>query len=206
MYANGNGLFESCSLANLAAGLSVEKVGTVSISLNDIKSYKKGLVSSPKFFLNAEDVLKHGDLVVGSDSSPTVVFTNGCFDVIHAGHVSYLSAAKKLGDLLIIGINDDESVRRLKGPARPVNTLENRAKVLAAMSFVDYIIPFSDDTPIKLIELISPDVLVKGGDYIAEEIVGYNFVTSNGGSVKVLPHVDGLSSSATIAKINNNLD
>ena len=101
-----------------------------------------------------------------------IVFTNGCFDVIHAGHISYLSAAKDLGDILIIGINDDSSVSRLKGMTRPVNSLDNRMKVLSALSCVDYIIPFSEDTPLDLIKLISPHVLVKGGDYSVEEIVG----------------------------------
>jgi len=130
-----------------------------------------------------------------------IVFTNGCFDILHAGHVRYLQKARELGDRLIVGLNDDASVRRLKGKMRPIQPLEDRAAVLAALAFVDLVVPFSEDTPIKLIEAIAPDVLVKGGDYRPEEIVGADFVRARGGSVVVVPFLEGRSTSAIVERI-----
>ena len=131
----------------------------------------------------------------------TVVFTNGCFDVLHAGHISLLKQAKKFGDILIVGINSDDSVRRLKGTSRPVNKLENRIAVLSALSCVDYIMTFDEDTPLSLIEDIRPDVLVKGGDYALSQIVGAECVTSYGGRVLTVPLVQNLSSTHIINQL-----
>jgi len=129
-----------------------------------------------------------------------LVLTNGCFDILHAGHVEYLAAAKEMGDKLIVAINTDKSVRKLKGSSRPINTLAHRAKVLASLQCVDKVVFFDEDTPIKLIKTIKPDVLVKGGDYKIKDIVGYKEVTKSGGSVVTIPLFDGLSTSKIIAK------
>lgn len=131
----------------------------------------------------------------------TLVFTNGCFDIIHRGHIAYLSEAASLGSMLIIGLNTDSSVRRLKGPQRPLQDQETRAMVLASLRFVDYVIYFDEDTPMKLISEIQPDILVKGGDYVPDEIVGYDVVTSYGGKVMVLPYLDGFSTTGILSRI-----
>lgn len=130
-----------------------------------------------------------------------IVFTNGCFDVLHFGHVHYLLEAKKLGDILVVGLNSDDSVRRLKGPTRPINGEKERAFVLAALSFVDYVVLFEEDTPENLIKAVWPDVLVKGGDYALDQIVGADFVTQNGGTVTTIPFVEGFSSSQIIEQL-----
>lgn len=130
-----------------------------------------------------------------------IVFTNGCFDVLHFGHVHYLLQAKELGDVLVVGLNSDDSVRRLKGPSRPINGEKERAFVLAALTCVDYVVVFEEDTPKELIETVRPDVLVKGGDYALDQIVGADFVTRNGGSVTTLPFVEGFSSTRIIEQL-----
>ena len=127
-----------------------------------------------------------------------VVFTNGCFDVLHRGHVTYLAEARDLGNCLVVGLNSDASVKRLKGENRPINNENDRALLLAALSFVDYIIIFEEDTPKNLIEQVKPDILVKGGDYKIEDIVGADFVLKNGGEVLTIDFVDGYSSSKII--------
>lgn len=130
-----------------------------------------------------------------------IVFTNGCFDVLHFGHVHYLLQAKELGDILVVGLNSDDSVRRLKGPSRPINGEKERAFVLAALACVDYVVVFEEDTPKELIETVRPDVLVKGGDYALDQIVGADFVTRTGGSVTTLPFVEGFSSTRIIEQL-----
>ena len=131
-----------------------------------------------------------------------IVFTNGCFDLLHVGHIRYLSKAKKLGDFLIIGLNSDRSVKKLKGKDRPINSFEDRATLLSALNSVDLVIKFEEQTPENLIKDIVPDVLVKGGDYNIEDIVGYQIVIQNGGQVKTLSFYDGYSSTNYIDKIN----
>lgn len=131
----------------------------------------------------------------------TIVMTNGCFDFLHAGHVAYLEEAKGLGDRLIVAVNDDDSVRRLKGADRPVNTLEDRMAVLAGLASVDWVVPFSEDTPARLIQLLLPNVLVKGGDYRPDDIAGAKDVLRNNGEVRVLAFRDGHSSSQIIEKL-----
>ncbi len=127
-----------------------------------------------------------------------VVFTNGCFDLLHIGHVTYLAAAKSLGKILIVGVNDDASVKRLKGESRPINPLADRLGVLAALESIDYVIPFGEDTPYHLIDTLRPDVLVKGGDYTIDTIVGSDLVIERGGRVEVIPFVEGKSTTAII--------
>lgn len=133
----------------------------------------------------------------------TIVFSNGCFDILHRGHVEYLSKAADLGDILIIGLNTDDSVRRLKGQSRPVNDEKARAVVLAALEFVDAIMFFEEDTPYNLIKRVQPDVLVKGKDYKAEDIVGYDIVTAKGGKVETIELVEGFSTTKTIEKMRD---
>ena len=130
-----------------------------------------------------------------------IVFTNGCFDILHAGHVTYLSKAAKLGDILVIGLNSDNSVKRLKGESRPINNEDDRALVLSALEFVDFVVMFSDYTPKALIEAITPDVLVKGGDYIPENVVGAEHVINSGGRVEIIPLLEGRSTTSIINKM-----
>lgn len=140
----------------------------------------------------SEDLRNHGK---------TIVFTNGCFDLIHPGHIHLLREARALGDVLFVGLNDDDSVRRLKGPARPINSLEDRSAVLSAIRYVDHIIPFSEDTPLELIEAIKPDVLVKGGDWKEEEVVGGDLVKARRGRVVVVPYLRGYSTTGLLEKL-----
>ena len=130
-----------------------------------------------------------------------IVFTNGCFDLLHFGHVDYLSEAADLGDVLVLGLNSDESVRMLKGPRRPVNSQDTRAFMLASLSFVTGVIVFEEQTPINLIKFIKPDILVKGSDYIPEEMIGYDVVTSYGGTVRTIELIPGYSTSNILQKI-----
>ncbi|MCB0725004.1 MAG: D-glycero-beta-D-manno-heptose 1-phosphate adenylyltransferase [Ignavibacteriae bacterium] len=136
------------------------------------------------------------------DENKKLVFTNGCFDILHRGHVEYLNQAKDLGDLLIIGLNSDDSVKRLKGQDRPINNENDRAFLLDNLKSVDYVIVFNEDTPYNLIKEIIPDFLVKGGDWKEEDIVGYDIVKENGGEVKSLNYVNNYSTTGLIEKIN----
>jgi len=135
------------------------------------------------------------------DAGDEIVFTNGCFDILHAGHIAYLEAAAKLGHHLIIGVNDDASVKRLKGETRPINVLASRLFLLGSLSCVDAVVSFSEDTPLDLIKHLKPDILVKGGDYKPENIVGAAEVISWGGEVKVIPFIEGFSTSKLESKI-----
>ena len=132
-----------------------------------------------------------------------IVFTNGCFDIIHKGHVSYLAKARDLGTKLILGLNTDESVKRLKGANRPVKELESRALTVASFEYIDLVIPFSEDTPLKVISTLLPDVLVKGGDYKIDDIVGAKEVTANGGTVQTIDFVDGFSTTNYFKKLQD---
>ena len=131
-----------------------------------------------------------------------VAFTNGCFDILHLGHLEILTKSKEFGDRLIVAVNSDESVRKLKGKERPINDFQTRSNMLASFSFVDYVVEFSDDTPKKLIQIIKPDFLIKGGDYKKKDIVGNDIVSSYGGETIIIPLIDGLSSTNTINKLN----
>ncbi len=139
-----------------------------------------------------------------NESNQKIVFTNGCFDILHRGHVEYLCHARDLGDKLILGLNTDTSVKRLgKSPERPINNQETRATVLAALECIDAIVLFDEDTPYDLIKLVQPDILVKGNDYNAEDIVGYDIVKDKGGSVKTIPLVQGFSTTTLIEKLRS---
>lgn len=140
------------------------------------------------------------DLASLKSQNKKIVFTNGCFDLLHVGHVRYLQEAKKLGDVLVVGVNSDASVRVLKGPTRPVQIEADRAEILAALGAVDYTVIFNEDTPLKLIETVKPDILVKGGDWKIDQIVGSDFVIAHGGKVMSLQFVDGKSTTKLIEK------
>ena len=197
--AAGAAMGSAAALANLAAGLVVGKIGVATISPSELSValHRRGQGGRG---LVAEDELL--SLVAEArDRDERVVMTNGCFDVLHAGHVAYLEEAKSLGDRLVVAINDDDSVRRLKGEPRPINQLEDRMLVLAGLAAVDWVVPFSEDTPERLIAATLPDVLVKGGDYKAEEIAGAKDVLGNGGEVRILAFREGHSSSRIIEKL-----
>jgi len=153
-----------------------------------------------KKIITLDAAVKHFNTKLRSENK--IVFTNGCFDLLHRGHVYYLSRARELGNLLVVGLNSDASVTLLKGPGRPINSQEARAEVLGALAFVDYIIVFEEETPLKLITELEPDILVKGGDYKVEDIVGYPEVTSRGGRVETIPLLKGYSSTSIIDRNN----
>ena len=199
--ASGQDLASAAALANIAAGLVVRKIGVatvtpaeISISLHQRGQGGRGLAGPEELKLMVAESRDRGE---------RIIMTNGCFDVLHAGHVSYLEEAKGLGDRLIVAVNDDASVRRLKGESRPVNKLEDRLLVLAGLAAVDWVVPFSDDTPALLIAELLPDVLVKGGDYNPDDIAGARDVLKNGGEVRVLAFRDGHSSSRIIDKLRD---
>lgn len=197
--AAGHGLVHATALANVAAGIVVGHVGAASVTWQELEAALHEYVVDSNKSLSEEDLVKA--IEAARLRGETIVMTNGCFDILHAGHVQYLDEARSLGDRLIIAVNDDASVSRLKGPQRPVNGLQNRCRVLAALSAVDWVIPFSEDTPERIINRVIPDVLVKGGDYRPEQIAGAQCVTDHGGSVRVLPFRDNCSTSSIIAAI-----
>ncbi|MEM1244626.1 MAG: bifunctional D-glycero-beta-D-manno-heptose-7-phosphate kinase/D-glycero-beta-D-manno-heptose 1-phosphate adenylyltransferase HldE [Pseudomonadota bacterium] len=198
--ASGADLFKATTLANLAAGLVVQKSGAASLNLAELqnavyelKASRKGVMTQEQLAIVVADAKLHGK---------KIIFTNGCFDILHPGHIEYLRLAKKLGHKLIVAVNDDQSVKRLKGESRPVNSLAKRMAVLAALESVDWVVDFSEDTPEELIRKLNPDVLVKGGDYkTITEIVGSDWVLQKGGEVKILPFLDGHSTTSVINKI-----
>jgi D-beta-D-heptose 7-phosphate kinase/D-beta-D-heptose 1-phosphate adenosyltransferase len=187
---------DAAALANLGAGIVVGKIGAATASRSELQralhsqgSGGRGLVELPELVALVAEAKARGE---------RVVLTNGCFDILHAGHVSYLEEAKSCGDRLVVAVNDDDSVRRLKGASRPVNSLADRMAVLAGLASVDWVVPFSEDTPAELIAKVVPDVLVKGGDYRVEQIAGGDTVLKNGGEVRVLGFKPGRSTSALI--------
>ena len=200
--ANGLDWTNSVRFANAAAGLEVEIFGVAPIPVEKIHD---DLLSSQTSLLGRARELNEIMVQVKAarKANKKIVFTNGCFDVLHAGHVSLLQRCAQLGDMLILGINDDHSVRALKGEGRPVNNQSHRAHVLNALGCVDSVVLFNEETPIKLIEAIRPDVLVKGGDYSVETVVGHELVIESGGKVVILDLIDGLSTTSTIEKMKN---
>ena len=143
------------------------------------------------------------DSTLVSINKEKIVFTNGCFDILHPGHIYILDQAKSYGDTLIVGLNSDESIKKLKGPKRPKVSQKDRLRILSSIKFVDYAVLFEEDTPLKLIKKIKPNILVKGGDYNSDDIVGSEFVKSNGGEIKIVQLLEGYSSSSLIDKFEN---
>ena len=206
--ASHESLENATRLANVAAGLVVGKVGTAAVTRSELSGalQEESLVdrslSADEGVITEVEVLS----VVAQlkAAGKRIVLTNGCFDILHPGHVSYLSEAATLGDVLIVAVNSDASVSRLKGDDRPVNNLDARMSVLAGLRSVSYVVPFSEDTPARLIDAVTPDVLVKGGDYEVSQIAGHEHVIAQGGKVVILDFVEGHSTTATIARMTTN--
>jgi D-beta-D-heptose 7-phosphate kinase/D-beta-D-heptose 1-phosphate adenosyltransferase len=195
--AAGQPLSHAARLANLAAGIVVGKLGTATASVAELQRAVRRSHEEDSAVLGEDDLVAH--VAEARSGGETVVMTNGVFDILHVGHVRYLEAAKKLGDVLIVAVNDDDSVRRLnKGPERPLNKVADRMRMLAALKCVDWVVPFTEDTPQRLIARVLPDVLVKGGDYKPEQIAGHAEVTANGGQVVVLDFHQGYSTTSLI--------
>jgi len=198
-FALGESIENAISIANTGAGIAVSKPGTYAVSYDDIAaSYAQSQKS--KLYTSSE---LESALHTWRNDGRKIVFTNGCFDVLHSGHISLLTKAKNEGDLLVVGLNSDLSVRRLKGPERPACPELERATVLAALEAVDAVVIFEEDTPLSLIQMTRPNVLVKGGDYTEGTVVGADFVKSNGGRIVLVPLVPGKSSTSIFEKIQN---
>ena len=199
--ASGVDIVSACEFANKAAAVVVAKVGSAVATLNEIEEYEhslnKGQASSKvKDFEQITRIAKRL-----REQKRKIVFTNGCFDILHRGHTSYLEQAKALGDILILGLNSDDSITRLKGQSRPINRLEDRALLIAALESVDYVVPFTENTPIELITLVQPHTLVKGADYVGKEVVGSDVVDE----VILIDFLEGKSTSALIEKIEGQI-
>jgi D-beta-D-heptose 7-phosphate kinase / D-beta-D-heptose 1-phosphate adenosyltransferase len=192
---SGWDLAESCRLANVAAGIAVSHPGTYVVHADELAMAWKGLSHK---VLNRESACRR--VADARRRSRKVVFTNGCFDILHAGHLASLEASRRHGDLLIVGLNSDASVRGLKGDSRPVIDQENRASLLAGLACVDVVVIFDEPTPEELIRQLDPDVLAKGGDYTVDQIAGADFVLSRGGRVVTIPLVPGLSTTAILQR------
>jgi D-beta-D-heptose 7-phosphate kinase/D-beta-D-heptose 1-phosphate adenosyltransferase len=187
-------------LSNIAAGLEVEKFGVATVSIdeivNEILAERKGKAGKIR-----EAAAMPDEMTYHRKAGQTIVFTNGCFDVLHVGHIEYLKFCKSHGDIVVVGLNSDNSVRQLKGPTRPVNNQHERAAVLAALEYVDYVVVFDRPDPLELIEQVKPDILIKGADWTDKGVIGREFVESYGGKVLLAPMVDGKSTTATLEKM-----
>lgn len=191
-----------CKIANIAASIVVSKFGAETASVDEINDtissyYHKELFR--KKICTQEEIVSYAHQ--NKESGKKVVFTNGCFDLVHAGHISSFRQARSFGDILIVGVNSDESIRRIKGDTRPIVSLENRMKLLESLEMIDYVVPFYEDTPQKLIEAIKPNVLVKGKDWEGKTVAGADFLKENGGEVKFIDLEKGLSTTSIIEKI-----
>lgn len=197
--AAGFSLADAMELSNIAAGIVVGKVGTASVSQSELSRILRPSIPSEQKLMDQQTLLSavHEAKAAGKK----IVMTNGCFDILHVGHISYLERAKAMGHKLIIAVNDDDSVRRLKGKERPINPLKARMMVLAGLAAVDWVVPFCEDTPAKLIEAIAPDILVKGGDWSIEQIAGADSVLARGGEVCTIAFVEGYSTTQTVTHI-----
>ena len=198
--ANGADWRMAVELANIAAGLEVEKFGIVPIELDEVLLALLRLKHEELGKVRELDQLLP-ELAAYRKQGKRIAFTNGCFDILHAGHISYLRAARRAGDLLVVGLNSDRSIRRIKGKGRPVNIQEDRLLVLSELECVDYLVLFDQDTPVRLLKMIRPEVLVKGADYRRDEVVGADFVESYGGRVELVKLVKGRSTTNIIRKI-----
>jgi D-beta-D-heptose 7-phosphate kinase/D-beta-D-heptose 1-phosphate adenosyltransferase len=198
--ASGLDMAEAARLANIAAGIAVGKLGTSTVSpIEIINAVALGHIDSESKIKN-RDVLS---VIIEAEKAKgkRIVFTNGCFDLLHAGHVKYLQKARKLGDLLVLGLNSDASIRRLKGAKRPLIGEEERAHILAALDCIDYVVIFDEDTPLDLITALKPQILAKGGDYTVDGVVGKDVVEAYGGRVELVSFIDGKSTTNIIERV-----
>ncbi len=198
--AAGLDVNDAAFLANIGAGIVVAKVGTSTVSCDELLLELRRRAQNDGGKITSAELLAP-ELLIEKGRGRKVVFTNGCFDLLHVGHVKYLQKARALGDLLVLGLNSDASIQRLKGEKRPLIGQEERAHILAALDCIDYLVIFEEDTPYVLIEQLRPDILVKGGDYLPEEVVGKEIVESYGGRVELISFVDGKSTTNIIEKI-----
>ena len=204
--AAGVSLEQAVTLANVAASIVVTKLGTSTVSEPELRQeYERHQgINNTDHCIGGAVTVEQLKMAVdqAKNRGEKVVFTNGCFDILHAGHVTYLQQARALGDRLIVAINTDESVTKLKGEGRPINTADRRLTVLAGLADVDWVTCFPGDTPEELLRLIQPDILVKGGDYDKKGVVGWEIVEAYGGEVKVMGLVENCSTTAIVNKIN----
>lgn len=196
-FAHNLAVDDCIKLANHAAGVAVSHTKTYAVSLEEL--IDRTTEPSEKIYQDWAQLKIELDWQ--KEGGRRIVLTNGCFDILHPGHIHTLKEAKKCGDILVVALNTDQSVQRLKGPTRPINDLQHRAIVISAIGFVDFVVSFDQDTPQALIEYLRPDILVKGGDYIKEQVVGYDIVTSYGGSVHIIDYIPEKSTTACIEKI-----
>jgi len=199
--AAGLALHHAMHLANIAAGIVVGKFGTSTVSAHELNRALHG--DSEHLYGVVSESELHDTLVFSRQSGEKIVMTNGCFDILHVGHIAYLEQARLLGDRLVVAINSDESVRQLKGESRPINNLEDRMTLIAALGCVDWVIPFTEETPERIYNKFLPDVLVKGGDYNPQQVAGGKAVTDAGGSVAILDFIDGRSTTNMIERIKH---
>jgi D-beta-D-heptose 7-phosphate kinase / D-beta-D-heptose 1-phosphate adenosyltransferase len=197
--ASNADLKTALTLSNTAAGISVKKHGTSTVSPRELRQEIQKQSTEQQWLSDKASILS--SIADAKLNKEKIVMTNGCFDILHPGHIASLEEAKKMGDRLVVAINDDASVARLKGKDRPIHTLEHRMKVLLGLKSTDWIISFSEDTPLNLIKEIQPDILVKGGDYKEEEIVGADFIKSYGGKIKIIPLIPDCSTTKSVQKI-----
>lgn len=199
--AAGSPIPEAMEIANLAASLVVSKLGAATVNVSELQHALNGNTTAPAGIVNEEQLVRA--ISEARLKGKRIVFTNGCFDILHAGHVTYLQQAKQLGDYLVVAINDDDSVKRLKGSGRPINNTAQRMAVLAGLGVVDWVTSFADDTPERLLRKLQPDILAKGGDYTEDQVVGANIVYGYGGNVRVLGVIKDLSTTSIIDRVKN---
>lgn len=194
-------LLNAIQISNYAAGVEVSKMGTYAVSIKEIQNYieEENDIEIDKKVVSIDELVK----ILKNISNKKIVFTNGCFDLFHVGHARYLKKAAKFGDILIVGVNSDSSVKRLKGDTRPILNEEERMELLSNLEFVSYVVKFEEDTPYNIINKIKPDIIVKGGDYKTEDVVGKDIVEKYGGRVEICPYIDSKSTTNIIEKIKN---
>lgn len=198
---NNIDLLNAIQISNYAAGVEVSKMGTYAVSIKEIQNYieEENDIEIDKKVVSIDELVK----ILKNISNKKIVFTNGCFDLFHVGHARYLKKAAKFGDILIVGVNSDSSVKRLKGETRPILNEKERIELLSNLEFVSYVVKFEEDTPYNIINKIKPDIIVKGGDYKAEDVVGKDIVEKYGGRVEICPYIDSKSTTNIIEKIKN---
>lgn len=196
MFSTSGDLYDACKIANYIAGISTTKLGNALVDKTDIIQFtQKNIVEYDKIIFDYE-INKINELSKQSN----IVFTNGCFDILHSAHIKLFQYSKSHGDILVVGLNSDDSIKRLKGPERPINNIEERTAILSLFPFIDYIIIFEEDTPYNIIQLLQPDIIVKGGDYCAENVIGSQYCKQ----VKIFNYIKDKSTSIVVSKIKNN--
>jgi len=200
MFSISTDLYDACKVANYIAGISTTKIGNTIVDKSDIQNY---IQFSQKKVLEHDKIIFDYEInkITELSKQSNVVFTNGCFDILHSAHIKLFQYSKSQGNILVVGLNSDESIQRLKGLSRPINNIDERAHILSLFNFIDYIIIFDEDTPYNIIKLLQPDIIVKGGDYCAENVIGAQYCKE----VKIFNYINNKSTSLVVAKIKNNV-